>query len=283
MPNLCYQIGPFAFRLDSPEAVPIPDTLRLFRRPDGTAGYAYSITVSSEFPAPEGNLIARRPDLLVFQGEQGESRLLFTPTTRMPYAFYRETDAARAEVFLKPEILEQLQYETFFCSLLALERRVLAFDQLILHSAYIKYQGRAILFSAPSETGKTTQATLWERYRGAETVNGDRSLLGRRDGVWYAQGWPVCGSSCVCHDEAYPIRAVVMLSQAKENTVRRLGPMEAMRLIFSQITINRWNPVFARQATDLVLALCMEVPIFHLGCTISEEAVQVLERGLEGI
>ena len=39
--------------------------------------------------------------------------------------------------------------------LLATQRAV------ILHSAYIDYKGKAILFSAPSGTGKSTQAELW--------------------------------------------------------------------------------------------------------------------------
>ena len=76
--------------------------------------------------------------------------------------------------------LRDLHIDPLFTSLLALERRLVRKDQMVLHCAYVEYRGEAILFSAPSETGKTTQAGLWEKYRGSRTVNGDRSLLGKK-------------------------------------------------------------------------------------------------------
>lgn len=279
--DMTFQIGPFSFRLLCPEGFPLPETLTLFQQPGLAPDYCYSITAASQFPQPNGGIVARRPDLLVFQNNSLESRLIATPTSHQIYALYRETGPDQAEVLVAQGSQELMRFETFFCSLLALERRMIGLEQLVLHCAYVRYQGEAILFSAPSETGKTTQANLWAKYRGAETVNGDRALLGRVHGRWTAQGWPVCGSSGVCALGDTPVRAIVMLSQAKENTARRLGPMEALRLVFGQVTVNRWNPEFTRQATDLALALCEEVPVYHLGCTISEEAVTCLEEALE--
>ena len=137
------------------------------------------------------------------------------------------------------------------------------------------------MFSAPSETGKTTQANLWEKYRGSRTVNGDRALLGKRKGRWTAQGWPVCGTSEVCHNEEFPIRAVVMLSQAKENQAEQLPPGRAFPLLYSQITVNKWNMKDHLHAIDLIQELAEGGSVFHLGCTISEEAVDCLEEALK--
>ena len=144
----------------------------------------------------------------------------------------------KARVLLARDRIQGLHIDPVFTSLLALERRLIARDSLILHCAYMVYQGEDILFSAPSETGKTTQANLWEKYRGSRTVNGDRALLGKRKGRWTAQGWPVCGTSEVCHNEEFPIRAVVMLSQAKENQAQQLPPGRSFPLLYSQITVN---------------------------------------------
>ena len=156
------------------------------------------------------------------------------------------------------------------------ERRLVRKDQMVLHCAYVEYRGEAILFSAPSETGKTTQAGLWEKYRGSRTVNGDRSLLGKKEGRWIAQGWPVCGTSEVCHNEAIPIKAVIMLSQAKENRAEKLKPGQAFPLLYSQITVNKWNMQDHLHTMDLIDSFLREVPVYHLGCTISEEAVECL-------
>ena len=197
------------------------------------------------------------------------------------YACYRETGPDRAEVVLARDRIEGLHIDPVFTSLLALERRMIRRDSLVLHCAYVLDHGEAILFSAPSETGKTTQANLWEKYRGSRTVNGDRALLGKIDGRWHAQGWPVCGTSEVCNNEAHPIRAIVMLSQAKENRAERLTPGQAFPLLYSQITINRWNMEDHIRAMDLMEKLLVELPVYHLGCTISGEAVTCLENALQ--
>ena len=197
------------------------------------------------------------------------------------YACYQEVASDKARVLLARDRIQGLHIDPVFTSLLALERRLIARDSLILHCAYMVYQGEAILFSAPSETGKTTQANLWEKYRGSRTVNGDRALLGKRKGRWTAQGWPVCGTSEVCHNEEFPIRAVVMLSQAKENQAQQLPPGRAFPLLYSQITVNKWNMKDHLHAIDLIQELAEGVPVFHLGCTISEKAVDCLEKALK--
>lgn len=196
------------------------------------------------------------------------------------YACYRETSGSSAEVMLSPKRLQSLHIDPVFTSLLALERRLLPRNQMILHCAYIYFRGEAVLFSAPSETGKTTQANLWEKYAGSRTVNGDRALLGMVDGYWAAQGWPVCGTSEVCFNEAYPVRAIVMLSQGRENRVRCLKASEAFMLLYSQITVNGWSRESVTQTMDLIEKLLSQVPVYQLTCTISEEAVECLKKVL---
>lgn len=154
-------------------------------------------------------------------------------------------------------------------------------DSLILHCAYVRCQRRAILFSAPSGVGKSTQADLWKRFRQSETINGDRALLRKIDGVWNACGWPVCGSSEICHAEDTPIRAIVMLRQGKENHAERLSLSQAFSLLYAQITVNRWNVDFVQRALSLLEELIREVPVYQLTCTISRTAVEVLEDALQ--
>ena len=278
-----FKIGDFLFRLVcSPEVLP-PENFLKFVWEEGTdqeeaaPEYTYYIEVTDHLPQPEGKVLARRPDLLVFQGETGESRLIGVKGTEGYYACYQELASHKARVLLARDRIQGLHIDPVFTSLLALERRLIARDSLILHCAYMVYQGEAILFSAPSETGKTTQANLWEKYRGSRTVNGDRSLLGKIDDRWTAQGWPVCGTSEVCNNEAVPIKAVVMLSQAKENRAERLSPGHAFPLLYSQITVNKWNTEDHIHTMDLIEDFLGSVPVLHLGCTISEEAVACLE------
>ena len=135
-----------------------------------------------------------------------------------------------------------LVFDPVFASLFALERRMLQKDSFILHSAYIRHRGRAILFSAPSGTGKSTQASLWAQYAGAEIINGDRALLQKVQDCWMARGWPVCGTSGICQNADARLSAIVLLRQAKKNAVRRLSRGEAFLRLYGQVTVNRWRP-----------------------------------------
>lgn len=219
-------------------------------------------------------------DLQVFHTKEGlESRRIGVKGEARPYAFYRETAQNRAEVFVGRWYLAEVEkYEVVFLSLLALERRLAEQPCLILHCAYTEYQGKAMLFSAPSGTGKTTQAELWEQYRGSRTVNGDKALLEYDGTAWTANGWPVCGTSGVCENKKLPVGCIVMLSQAKTNQVWRLRPAEAFTSLYGQITMNRWDREGLVHSLDLLEQLAGKVPVYHLACDISEDAMKTLEQ-----
>lgn len=209
-----------------------------------------------------------------------ECRILNFHGASNPYAICLETEENKILVWVDEGIRGMLIYDTVFVSLLLLEKVMIKNNALILHSAYMCRNDKAVLFSAPSETGKSTQADLWEKYRQTRTINGDKSLLIREDDGWYAYGWPVCGSSEICNNEDYPIHAIVMLHQAKENSVERLKGFALIQKLMAQITINMWNSEFQIKAMDLIEQLVGEVPVYELGCDISEEAVECLEKVL---
>lgn len=71
-----------------------------------------------------------------------------------------------------------------------------------------------------------------------------------------------------------------MLYQAKENVIRKLKGAEAVKKVVSQMMINTWNKEFVIVAMDLVQQLVTEVPVYELGCNISEDAVKCLESVL---
>ena len=275
--NEIFTIGDFCFRLTCPDSVQIPENFLKFRG-GADPQYCYTITLADTFPAVEGQVVAQRPDLMVVRGSGGECRYIGVKGDPRPYACYRETGTDAAQILLAASRTEELSIDPVFASLFALERRQLALGALILHCAFVEYQGEAILFSAPSETGKTTQANLWGRYRGAETVNGDRGLLQKLDGRWYARGWPVCGSSGVCENRDVPIRAIVMLSQAPADKAERLAPMKAFTQLYSQITVNRWDRNAGLRAMELLEELISEIPVYHLACTMEPSAVEALEK-----
>ncbi len=280
-----YQIGTFAFRLTRPEKVKTPSFFEQFRSAVD-AEYEYILTLDTDLPQPEGEHIAAFDELEIYQTDSGENRRMFEADPEKAdewkaYSIYQEYAPNRACIRLRRDALSELKTDPFFLSLFAMERHQIDHDSMILHCCYIKWDGKAILFSAPSGTGKSTQGGLWEQYRDAEVINGDKALIRKNEeGVWIADGWPVCGTSGICNVEQVPIGAIVMLSQADENAVEKLGAMQAFTKVFSQVTVNRWNQAFTTRAMDLIEELVQSVPVYHLGCTISEDAVEKLEKAM---
>lgn len=212
-----------------------------------------------------------------------ETRYLALPGENRFYAECRETDESHTVITYCKDYLKYLDIDTVFNSLLSLERRMNSYKSYILHSSYIVYQEQAILFSAPSGTGKSTQADLWKKYRDIEIINGDRTLLTKEGERFYANGWPVCGSSKICHNRRYPIKAIVMLEQGPVNEIKELSGIEKTRRLLREITINYHNQEYLDSALDFIGQLIKELPITALSCTISKEAVDILDDYLKEV
>lgn len=181
----------------------------------------------------------------------------------------------------------QLLSPTHSCTLdqvlsgMMMESLLLARGHAVLHASAIRVGSQAILFTAPSGTGKSTQAELWNQYRGAEVLNGDKTLLYFENGTAMAGGLPYAGTSGICKRFDLPIRAIVVLRQAKEDRRTELRPAEAVRCLLSQIVLQPWSREDVQSATELALRMAESVPIVRLDCLPEESAVACLERSLK--
>lgn len=227
--------------------------------------------------------IFEREDLTIIETKTGECRMMKFRGTDWHYALSHETSEQSCHIWFSTRARSYLTLDTAFWSAFCLERLLLRENSLVLHCAYMEHDGQAILFSGQSGIGKSTQADLWARYRGTKTLNGDRALLIRKGGVWHAYGFPICGSSKICINKSLPIKAIVILRQAKKNKVTKIGGLEAVKEVMSQLMINNWNRLVLLQSMDLLDDFLKKVPACTLQCDISEQAVSCLEEYLQSI
>lgn len=166
--------------------------------------------------------------------------------------------------------------------LLGIETLLLEDGGLLLHAALIRWQGAGVVFSAPSGTGKSTQAELWRHYAGAEILNGDRAGLMPRDGGWDSWGLPCAGSSGIYRNERAPLRAIAVLRQGPENRVTPLRPARAFAALLPEITVHRWDRDFTQRAAESLEQLVTQVPAYILECRPDQGAVEALRAVLDG-
>lgn len=218
-------------------------------------------------------------DTCYFGPEHGYSVFYCPVRSQPPYAqvFYDPADRNHLICRYVSGMEHMLSYSHNLLDLLGMETLLLKFHACILHASYIKWKGRGILFSAPSGTGKSTQAELWQAYRGAEIINGDRAGLILRNGTWYAWGLPCAGSSGIYRNEFSELSALVFLRQAPYNKLYRLSLTQAIRHILPEISIHRWDESFVHRSMDVIEKLLFQVPVYLLECLPDEDAVQILE------
>ena len=94
---------------------------------------------------------------------------------------------------------------------------------LLAHASAVEYEGEAVIFTAPSGSGKTTQAELWNRYLKARILNGDKVFISREEDGFYAYGSPWAGSSPYRENHGAPMRAVTF----KRGRKMKSGAFEA--------------------------------------------------------
>lgn len=160
------------------------------------------------------------------------------------------------------------------------ERLIANNNGLLLHSSYISFNNQGILFTAPSGTGKSTQADLWNTLRGAKILNGDRSAIRKINDVFYTMGVPFSGSSNICENVTLPLKCIVYLAQAKSTCISKLEGYEAFKRIWEGVGVNHWDKKNVDIISSLVSEIIKTIPIYYLECTPDESAVLALERML---
>lgn len=149
---------------------------------------------------------------------------------------------------------------------------------IVLHSSFVEYNKKGILFTAPSDAGKSTRTDLWHKHRGAGIINGDRSAICVTEGGIVSYGNPFAGSSNICLKKILPLAAVVCLKQAPQNHIRRLVGAEAFCRIWEGCSVNAWDKADVAAASATVQQIICAVPVFDVACTPDEMAVKTLEE-----
>ncbi len=150
------------------------------------------------------------------------------------------------------------------------------------HASVISWQKEAVIFTAASGTGKTTQARLWEKYKEAEILNGDKVILECSPQMCWAWGSPWRGSSPYGLNQRAPLKAVVALEQAKENRIRRLDSAEAGRYVLPHIFFPLWNGECTEAVMRAMDQILSRTPVFLLSCLPDREAVEAACRAIWG-
>ena len=148
--------------------------------------------------------------------------------------------------------------------------QLLSFDGFLLHASAVELDGKAIAFSAPSGTGKSTHAAFWRTELGAGIINDDKPAVRLMDGVFCVCGTPFSGKAALSRNVCVPLHAVVFLKRSDRVTVRRLSAQEALFALLDQTLRPTDAPAYDRLLA-LLGRLLVRIPVYE-ACVPNESA-----------
>lgn len=152
---------------------------------------------------------------------------------------------------------------------------------LEIHASAIAVNGEGIIFSAPSGTGKSTQTALWEKYYNATIINDDSPLISADADSVLLHGSPWAGTTGINKNMSVPLKAVIFLKQAPENTLSPLTTLQALQFLLRELLMPCDRQLIDNVYTLLNLVLA-SVPCYLLSCTPEREAADIVYDELFG-
>ena len=199
----------------------------------------------------------------VFFSQKDKRQMLYTFEDDYSRFFFQIDENCTSEVF--SELLM-----VGFYSYMALH------DTLLMHASAVSYEDKSIVFTAPSGTGKTTQAELWAKHKGATILNGDKVFLKKEDDGIHAWGSPWKGSSPYAENASAPLRAIVALEQAEENSIRKLEGFEVLEYVVPHVFFPSWDERCEQAVLTFLDQVLGETEVYLLKCRPDEGAVELL-------
>lgn len=147
-----------------------------------------------------------------------------------------------------------------------------------VHCSANVFDGKTAIFLGESGTGKSTHTRLLrERYPESFLLNDDSPFIRvSGDGKVTVYGSPWSGKTPCYKAEAYPLAAIVRLSQAPYNRISRLNPIQAIgALLPSAPPALNYTEETSDAVCNYISDILAEVPAWSLECLPNTEAAEL--------
>lgn len=215
------------------------------------------------------------------EAKETELYLFNRMTDRLSYRMTADRDWKQVNISYVPE--EKKPAASFLSTLgeIAFRNRILRHNGLVIHGAAIEYEGKGLIFSGPSGMGKTTQANLWRKYKGAVMINHDRPAIRVIRGESRVYGTLWNGASSKCTNKTAGLTSIVLLEQAKENNIIKLTGEETLKKIMPRCFLPYNNERDMKLALNNLEEILAVTPVYCLSCRPDREAVELLYQCLK--
>ena len=149
-------------------------------------------------------------------------------------------------------------------------------DGFVFHGAAVDIDGKGVIFTAPSGTGKTTHISLlMKNYpESVKIINGDKPILRKTDGEWKVFSTPWAGKEGWKNNTSSPLFAIIILERGADNHIDEISGANCFEKIMGQIYIPH-NGEARLRTFDLLDEMSKKVKFYRLTCNMEDEAAKV--------
>lgn len=157
------------------------------------------------------------------------------------------------------------------------------YNVLLFHGSALCMDEQAYIFTAPSGTGKSTHARLWREAFGDRVwmINDDKPLIRVGNGKATVYGSPWDGKHHLSHNASAPLKAILWLSQNKENRLKPMTKVDAYQMLLRQGYTSR-KPDTAQRILALERELLLAAKFYKMECNMEIEAALTAWKGVNG-
>lgn len=154
---------------------------------------------------------------------------------------------------------------------------------ILFHGSAIAVDGRAVLFTAKSGTGKSTHTRLWRETFGqrAQMINDDKPLLWVKDDGVLVCGTPWDGKHRLSTNCMVPLEAICVLERGQDNAICPISAREMLPMLIQQ-SHRPTAPAAASQRLQVLDKLTKQVKFYRLRCNMDPEAARVAYDAMLG-
>lgn len=174
--------------------------------------------------------------------------------------------------------IREYDHHDLYWMMYPFEGRILYKGGFVLHGAALELNGKGFVFTGVSGAGKTTQAHLWQKYRNAFILNGDCPAIRYYDDIPWVYGTPWCGTSGESINRRAHLSAVILVKPGNSNYIRELSGTSALLALLANVLHSNFDKNTLDLSIHNLKAIVGNIQVFELTCTISEEAVKILEK-----
>lgn len=138
--------------------------------------------------------------------------------------------------------------------------------------------GRGMLLTGHSGTGKSTSARLWSKHLASRVLSDDRIILRQENGRIQMYGTPWHGDAGIAEAAHSPLDAIFVLQHGKANELRPLGVAESTAELFARSFVPHHSPDGLSAVLKFFQAVTASVPSFGFSFVPDFTAVEAVCR-----